>query len=66
MGTPQCLKVALKRAFMTEHHHALKRTVISVLMDMSNFYDRLDLEKLSQWWVDSDYPAAHAALAMQI
>ena len=62
----ECLKVALKRAFMTEHHHALKRTVVSVLMDMSNFYDRIDLEKLTERWLDSDYPATHAALAMQI
>ena len=31
----ECLKVALRRAFMTEHHQALKGTVISVLMDMS-------------------------------
>ena len=62
----ECLQVALKRAFMTEHHHALKRTVISVLLDMSNFYDRISLEKLSQRWLDSDYPATHAALAMQI
>lgn len=62
----ECLKVALKRAFVTEHHQALKRTVISVLMDMSNFYDRIDLEKLNERWLDSDYPATHAALAMQI
>ena len=62
----ECLQVALKRAFMTEHHHALKRIVISVLLDMSNFYDRISLEKLSQRWLDSDYPATHAALAMQI
>ena len=62
----ECLKIALKRAFMTEHHHALKRTVISVLVDMSNFYDRIDLEKRSERWPDSDYPATHAALAMQI
>ena len=62
----ECLKVALKRAFMTEHHKALQRTVISVLLDMSNFYDRIDLEKLTERWLDSDYPATHAALAMQI
>ena len=35
-------------------------------MDMSNFYDRIDLEKLSERWLDSSYPATHAALAMQI
>lgn len=62
----ECLNVALKRAFTTEHHKALQRTVISVLLDMSNFYDRIDLEKLSERWLDSDYPATHAALAMQI
>ena len=29
------LQVALKRAFMTEHHQAMKKTVISILLDMS-------------------------------
>ena len=51
---------------MTEHHHALKRTVVSVLLDMPNFYDRISLEKLAARRLDSDYPAPHAALATQI
>ena len=33
---------------------ALKKTVISVLLDMSNFYDRINLEKLAERWTDSD------------
>lgn len=45
MGTShpgiECLQVALKRAFITEHHHSLKKTVTSVLLDMSNLYDRI-------------------------
>eukprot|EP00913_Durusdinium_trenchii_P014808 g13886.t1 len=62
----ECLQVALKRAFMTEHHAAHNRTVISVLLDMSNFYDRIDLVKLTERWLDSSYPATHAALAIQV
>ena len=62
----ECLQVALKRSFMTEHHAAHNRTVISVLLDMSNFYDRIDLVKLTERWLDSSYPAAHAALAVQV
>ena len=62
----ECLQVALKRSFMTEYHSNHKRSVISVLLDMSNFYDRISLEKLAQRWVESTYPATHAALAMQV
>ena len=36
----ECLQVALKRAFLAEHHNALRKTVVSVLLDMSNFYDQ--------------------------
>ena len=42
----ECLQVALKRAFMTEHHGTMKKTVISVLLDLSNFHDRISLDKL--------------------
>ena len=62
----ECLQVALKRSFMTEHHAAHKRTVIPVLLDLSNFYDRISLEQLAQRWLESSYPATHAALAMQV
>ena len=62
----ECLQVALKRAFMMERHNATKKTVISVLLDMSNFYDRISLDKLCQRWLDSSHPATHAALAMQL
>ena len=58
--------MALKRAFLTEHHAAHKRTVISVLLDLSNFYDRISLEKLAIRWLESDYPATRAAMAMQV
>ena len=51
---------------MTEHNSAMQKTVVSVLMDMSNFYDRINLEKLAQRWLDSDYPPVHAALALQV
>ena len=62
----ECLQVALKRAFLTEHHHALKKTVVSVLLDMSNFYDRINLQKLAERWMTSNYPGTHASFAMQI
>ena len=62
----ECLRVALKRSCMTENHHALKRIVVSILLDLLNFYDRISLEKLASRWLDSDYPAVHAALATQI
>ena len=66
MPGTECLQVALKRAYMTEHHNAMQKTVVSVLMDMSNFYDRINLEKLGTRWLDSDYPPVHAALALQV
>ena len=62
----ECLQVALKRSFMTEHHTAHRRTVVSVLLDLSNFYDRICLQKLANRWVESTYPATHAAMAMQV
>ena len=62
----ECLQVALKRSFMTEYHAAHNRTIISVLLDMSKFYDRIDLIKLAERWLDSSYPATHAALAIQV
>ena len=62
----ECLQVALKRAFTTELHTAHRRNVVSVLLDMSNFYDRICLQKLACRWLDSTYPATHAAMAMQV
>lgn len=62
----ECLQVALRRAFSVEHHKALNRTVISVLWDLSNFYDRLDLERLYDKWKSANYPPLHAAFAMQV
>ena len=58
--------MALRRAFLTEHHNSMKRTVVSVLLDMSNFYDRIKLEALCNRWLDSNYPPTHAAFAMQL
>ena len=62
----ECLQVALKRAFLTEHHHALKKMVVSVLLDLPNFYDRINLQKLAERWLSSNYPGTHASFAMQI
>ena len=66
MPGTECLQVALKRSFMTEHHSAMQKTVVSVLLDLSNFYDRINLSKLATRWLESSYPPVHAALAMQI
>lgn len=44
----------------------MQKTVISVLLDMSNFYDRTNLQKLAERWLMSKYPATHAASAMKI
>lgn len=61
----ECLKVALKRAFMTEHHKALDRTVISVLLDTSNFYDRIDLETTQQEFLKlKERPRSFCGLTM--
>lgn len=51
---------------MTEHHSAMKKMVVSVLLDVSNFYDRISVETLCNRWLDSTYPRTHAALAMQL
>ena len=48
------------------HKQALKKTVISVLLDMSNFYDRINLQELAERWIVSNYPGTHVAFAMQI
>ena len=66
MPGTECLQAALKRAFMTEHHNATQKTVVSVLLDMSNFYDRINLQKLAQRWLESTCPPVHVALAMQV
>ena len=62
----ECLQVALKRAFITERNQAMKKAVILVLLDVSNFYDRINLQKLAERWLVSNYPGTHAAFAMQI
>lgn len=51
---------------MTERQQAHRRTVVSVLLDLSNFYGRISLQKLATRWLDSSYPATHAAMAMQV
>lgn len=38
----------------------------SVLLDLSNFYDRIDLLKLCERWRHAGYPNLHAAFAMQV
>ena len=61
----ECLQVALKRAFMTEHHQAHRRTVVSVLLDMSNFYDRICWQKLATRWLDSSRSCSNGHAGVQ-
>lgn len=49
----ECLQVALKRAFMTEHHHAPNKTVIYLHPPRHVQLLRQD----QPGWLDSDYPA---------
>ena len=44
----------------------MNRTVISVLLDLSNFYDRIDLEKLCERCHQAEYPSVDAAFTMQV
>ena len=57
--------MALRRAFITERNQAMKKTVISALLDAANFYDRINLQKLAERWLVSNYPGTHAAFAMR-
>lgn len=42
--------LALCRSFATKHHKAQNIVIISVLLDLSNFYDRIDREASSPVW----------------
>ena len=62
----QVLHIALKRLLQAEVMTANKRFVVSVLCDLSNFYDRISLSKLTERWQQVRYPEVHAMFATQL
>ena len=59
----QCLHIALRRLLRSEVFTAQKKFAVSVLCDLSFFYDRISLVKLSERWSTVQYPPTHEALA---
>ena len=60
------LFVALERLLRQEVHRARGNHGITVLMDMSTFYDTIPLDKLQQEAMKLNYPPLHLELAMQL
>ena len=62
----QCLHIALSRLLRAEVNSADQKFVVSTLIDLSNFYDRIDLQLLSERWSEVQYPPLMAKMAMLI
>ena len=60
------LHVALERLLRQEVTKARQQHGITVLMDMSTFYDTINLVKLQEEAIDLDYPPLMLELAMQL
>ena len=60
------LHVALERLLRQETTKSLGKHGITVLLDMSTFYDTLDLQRLQQTAQDLDYPPLALEFAMQV
>lgn len=60
------LHVALERLLRQEVHKARRQHGITVLMDMSAFYDAIQLDKLQAEALKLDYPPLLLELAMQL
>ena len=60
------LHVALERLLRQETAKSLERHGVTVLLDMSTFYDTLDLQKLQQTAQDLNYPPLALEFAMQV
>ena len=60
------LHVALERLLRQETTKSLGNHGITVLLDMSTFYDTLDLQRLQQTAQDLDYPPLALEFAMQV
>ena len=62
----QCLTIAISRLLRTETFQANQKSVISVLCDLSTFYDRIDLVKLCQRWEATQFPAVQSMMATKL
>ena len=62
----QCLHIALNRLLRAEVNSADQKFVVSTLIDLSNFYDRIDLQLLAERWSEVQYPPLMAKMAMLI
>ena len=60
------LHVALERLLRQETTKSLERHGVTVLLDMSTFYDTLDLQKLQQTAQELNYPPLALEFAMQV
>ena len=60
------LHVALERLLRQETTKSLEQHGITVLLDMSTFYDTLDLQRLQQTAQDLQYPPLPLEFAMQV
>ena len=60
------LYVALERLMRQEVHRARGFHGVTVLMDMSTFYDTIQLDRLQQEAIKLDYPPLLLELAMQL
>ena len=62
----QCLHIAVGRLLRTEIQKAGGKFVVSLLLDMSNFYDRVSLVKLTERFKEVEFPPLAAMVCMQI
>ena len=62
----QCLHIAVGRLLRTEIQKAGGKFVVSLLLDMSNFYDRVSLVKLTERFKEVQFPPLAAMVCMQI
>ena len=60
------LHVALERLLRQQTTKSLEKHGVTVLLDMSTFYDTLDLQKLQQTAQDLNYPPLALEFAMQV
>ena len=62
----QVLQVALERLLRQEVHRANRRHGVTVLMDLSTFYDTIKLQQLQDQAIAINYPPLMLEMAMQL
>ena len=62
----QVLQVALERLLRQEVHRANRRHGVTVLMDLSTFYDTIKLQQLQDQAIAINYPPHMLEMAMQL